>query len=491
MDFKALLKDALGSPTESPLAKATFLESSSATTGLTYYDLEAPAKMLYPVLTPLRNETPRVSGKGGIQANWKAVTAINPSKVGIGVPEGTRGGTMDITTADYLAAYRGIGLESSASFEAVYAGRPFADIQAEATQKLLQAMMIREELALLGGNTSVSLGTAPQPTLSASGSGSSLAASALSVICVALTLDGYYRASIAGGVQSKITVSNPNGKTYTQSGGCSKPSTAASVTPSAGNYVYGSVTPVNGAIAYAWYWGAAGNEALGAITTINSVSIGAAAAGTQLASALDTSGDWSIDGMIFDGLLYQVFKPGLNGYVNTLATGTAGTGTKLTPNNVGGVDEIDTALQHFWDNWRLSPAEILVSSQEQKSITNAILAGSSASAQRFNISVDQNALVGGFSVKEYLNPFGMNGSTAIPIKLHPNMPAGTIFFRSKELPYPMANVPNLVQVRARQEYYQLQWPLQEREYQYGVYADEVLQNYFPAAFGVITNIAKG
>lgn len=53
------------------LAKSTFAQSGSATTGLTFYDLEAGAKFLYPVLTPLRNEIPRVSGRGGIQANWK------------------------------------------------------------------------------------------------------------------------------------------------------------------------------------------------------------------------------------------------------------------------------------------------------------------------------------------------------------------------------------------------------------------------------------
>ena len=56
-----------------PLAKSTFSESTSPTSGLTYYDLELGAKFLYPLLTPLRNETPRVSGKGGIQANWRAV----------------------------------------------------------------------------------------------------------------------------------------------------------------------------------------------------------------------------------------------------------------------------------------------------------------------------------------------------------------------------------------------------------------------------------
>ena len=36
------------------LEKSTFAQSSNATSGLTFYDLELGAKFLYPVLTPLR-----------------------------------------------------------------------------------------------------------------------------------------------------------------------------------------------------------------------------------------------------------------------------------------------------------------------------------------------------------------------------------------------------------------------------------------------------
>jgi hypothetical protein len=45
-----------------PLVKSTFSQSGSPTSGLTYYDLETGAKFVYPLLTPLRNEIPRVSG---------------------------------------------------------------------------------------------------------------------------------------------------------------------------------------------------------------------------------------------------------------------------------------------------------------------------------------------------------------------------------------------------------------------------------------------
>ncbi len=93
--------------------------------GLTFYDLETGAKLLYPVLTPLRNAIPRVSGKGGIQANWRAITAINTSGLRFGVSAANRGGALAVATQDYTAAYKGIGVETSVDFEAQYAGQGF------------------------------------------------------------------------------------------------------------------------------------------------------------------------------------------------------------------------------------------------------------------------------------------------------------------------------------------------------------------------------
>src|SRR5208283_1717969 len=146
------------------LKKSTFSESTSATSGLTYYDLELGAKFLYPLLTPLRNETPRVSGKGGIQANWRAVTGINTTGLRIGVSGGNRGGVQAVSTQDYSAAYKGIGIETSVDFEAQYAGMGFDDVKAIGAKIGLEACMLGEEILILGGNTSVPLGTTPTPT---------------------------------------------------------------------------------------------------------------------------------------------------------------------------------------------------------------------------------------------------------------------------------------------------------------------------------------
>jgi len=48
-----------------------------------------------------------------------------------------------------------------------------------------------------------------------------------------------------------------------------------------------------------------------------------------------------------------------------------------------------------------------------------------------------------------------------------------------------------VQVRTRQDYYQIEWPPRARRYETGVYADEVLRRYFPPSMAVIANIAAG
>jgi hypothetical protein len=477
-----------------PLAKSTFSESTSSTSGLTYYDLETGAKFVYPLLTPLRNEIPRVSGKGGVQANWRAVTGINTTGLRIGVSGGNRGGVQAVTTQDYTAAYKGIGIETSVDFEAQYAGMGFDDVKAIGAKIGLEACMLGEELLILGGNTSVPLGATPTPTLVPSTSSGTLtaAASPYSVICVALSLDGIVNGSVTGGIQGAITRSNADGSADTFGGGAAKQSTNATTSIASGTTgsIAAAVTAVSGAMGYAWFWGAAGAEMLGAITTINSIVITANAVGTQTAASLG-SNDNSTNALVFDGLLYQAFKPGSNAYISYLGTGTAGTGSTLTGDGAGGVVEIDAALKNRWDNYRLSPDTMWVGSQVANDLSKKILAGNANAAQRFVFESDQGALGGGVMVRTYLNKFSMAGPKTIDIRVHPNMPAGALMMTSRTLPYPLSNVGNVMQVRTRQDYYQIEWPPRARRYETGVYADEVLQHYFPPSMAVIANIAAG
>ena len=475
------------------MAKA-WTAPSTATTGLQTYSLETGAKILFPVITPLLKRIPRVGGGAGIQANWRGVTGINTSGLSGGVGQGNRGGSITTTTKEYNAVFRTLGFDDSVTYEADLAANGFEDLKALAVMNQWKALMMYEEKTILGGNGSLSLGTTPTPTVVGSATGGALNGT-ISVICVALTAEGVQFAGGFGslsGISASVTRTNADGSTDSHGGGSAQKSAAA--TGNCGSGSVGSftatVTAVNGAVGYAWYWGAAGSEVLGAVTSINSISVTAAAAGTQTAASLPSS-DNSVNSLVYDGLLTQIMTSGSGSYVHRMPTGTAGTGTPLTSDGAGCIVEIDAALRSTWDLYRLSPTDIYVSSQEQKNITAKILAANANSAQRFVFNSEQGMLGGGAMTRSYYNPYSMDGAVEIPIRLHPNLPAGTILFYCDNLPYPLSNVSNVLQIKARRDYYGIDYPIRSRKYEYGVYTDSVLQNYFPPAFGVITNIANG
>ena len=497
----ALLKAAQAKPDD--LIK-TFVQPSSATTGLQAYNLEAPSKKLFPVLTPLRNSIARISGGYATQANWKAITNINVGNQRAGIAEGKRGGVITHAQSEYFAAFRGFGLENSVTFEAGYASKNYEDVKALAVESTLQGTMIQEERLILGGNTSVALGTTPTPTLATAATGGTLSAATWSVICVALSLQAYldvvgsnngaigqYFDPTTAVVPGQITRTNADGSTDTFGGGSAQKSASATIaTTGSTSTVSASVTAVNGAVGYAWFVGAAGSERLYGVTSINSIVITAAANGAaQLASTL-TAADSSTSALDFDGLLTQAFKPGSNAYIAVQPTGTAGTGTPLTSDGAGGIVEFEQAFVQFYNRYRLSPTKVYVSTQELINITKKIIGNGGAPLLKLNANINSqtNAIAAGVVVGSYWNK--VTGQE-VPLVVHPNMPAGTIFFFTARLPYPVSNVGNVVQMLMRQDYYQLEWPLRTRKYEYGVYADGVLQHYAPFSMGVICNIANG
>lgn len=488
----AALKTALQTPSED-IAKS-FTQPGSATTGLQGYDLEGPAKQFTPIMTPLRNQIPRDVAGFGTQANWKLVTGINVNNMGVGVAEGRRGASLATSTAEAFAAFRSIGIEDDVTFEADLAAKGFDDLKARAVQGTLQSLMIGEELLLLGGNTSVNMGVTPTPALTAS-AGGALPATALSVICVALGFEasqnllGRNNGAVGQSLNIATAVipqvvnrANNDGSTSTYGAGTGQKSAAASVTPAASGKVTAVSAPVANAYGYAWFWGAAGAETLGAVTTVSAVVISAAATGTQLASSL-TASDNSTNSLVFDGLLTQIQKAGSGAYVKALDGQS-----KLTSDGGGSVVEILNAFDAFWNLYRLSPDEIYVHSQELSSINKIVIANGGAPLIRLNDQSGSAAtIVAGRTVGTILNPIT---NTMVEVKIHPNAPAGTILFYSKSIPYKLSGVSDILKVKLRRDYHAIEWPLRTRKYEYGVYSDEVLQNYFPPAFGVITNIAK-
>lgn len=498
---------------------------ASATTGINYYDLELGAKTLVPIITPLRNRIPRVSGKGGIQANWRGIVALNSTNVGGAVADGQRNAFIQTTTRDFTASYKQLGLEDYVTFGADLAAQGFDDLKALSVRNLLWATMIEEEWMTLGGLGTASLAAiTPTPTLAAaaaaSPAGSLVNTTTYSVACMALTLDGFRRSSVAGGVPGQVTFTTADGTAnQTYAAGCAKISANATLAATATGIINASVTAVPGAVAYAWFWYAGsthGLQVLGAITTVPYYSITALPTGTQTVNSIPGYGgavanavDFSQNTNAYDGILtmcaLSTYQPGVTILGSPTAPGPwtmmpkpAVNGTTgvygvaaLTGDTNGGISEIDAILKWFWDTYRLSPTDIFVSSQEQQNISAKILVGSAASSSRFVFNVEQGVLAGGYMVKSYLNKYSMSGAKEIPIHLHPNMPMGTILFFTDTLPYPLSNVANVLQYRVLRDYYQLEWPLRTRRYEYGVYLHSVLQNYFPPAFAVLAGVGNG
>lgn len=494
-----LVKASLGTPMEKAQQDALdILKTVSTSTGLVAYDLQAPAKNLYPVLTPLRNMIPRVGGGTGVATNWKQITSVTGSgynAMGY-VAEGQRTARMSYSAVDKAASYRTIGEEDQVTYEAMSAGQGFEDVRATATMRVLQKMFLKEENALLGGNGSVLLGTPTTPTLSASGSGNTLPTATYSVIVVALTYEGYLGASLSGGIPTSQNITGADGQSYTLSGGSSNKSAAATQAITLGQLLSCSTPAITGACGYAWFVGTAGNEKLEAITTINSVTFGAPLAGTGQAATAITADNSRNNTLGFDGLLIQPAVAGSLAMITKLATGTAGTGTPLTASGRGSITQIDDMLQNMWDLYKISPTQIWCNSQELKNITAKVLTNASTPLlQYFKDASDANEyrLAAGGRIDFYFNPFAIQGGTKIPINVHPTLPPGTILLYCGDLPaqYQSNNVPNTFEVKVRRDYYQIDWPLRTRAQEFGVYAEEVLAVYATFGIGVISNVANG
>lgn len=491
-DTMASMHKALGGGSQYTMQKA----GVTIATGLVYYDLQAPAKNLYPVITPLRNTVPRIQrANSGDATHWKQVSQI----VGSGynnmgwVPEGQRSAAMSYVTANKAATYVTLGEEDFLTFEAEAAAVGFEDENAMVTFRLLQKMMLKEEIGILCGNASLALGTASTPTTAAGGSGGTLPTATYVVIVVALTMEGYGNSSVSGGVATSKNITGMDGKTYTLYGGSSIQSAGASQAITEGEILSAYTAPKTGAVAYAWFVGTSGAERLQKITTTNSVTFSAPLASTtQLASSL--SGDNSRnENLAFDGLFTQAVNPANLGYVKTMATGTPGTGTPLTASGTGTIVEVDDMLESMWNNYNISPTVMYVNSQELKNMTKKVLTNNSGPLLRYDMPGGQAMeykLGAGGVIEFYYNPY--TGSK-MPIKIHPNLPPGTMVAWCETLPqwYQSNEVPNVAEIITRRDYYRIDWPLVTRQRQYGVYAEEVLAVYATFGMGVITNIANG
>lgn len=492
-DVQALLKSVFEA---GPSIAKSWSASGVATEGIQGYNIETPLLSLYPLLTPLLNMTPRiVSGKGGSQANWKAITGIK-SGVGhrIGVGEGHRSASENHTTAEYFAAYRSLGVDDDMSDEARYRAMGFADAMSLMSLKLMERFKVGQELLIFGGNTSLQLGTTPTPVLVSKANAGQLPAGDYSVICVALGLDalsdvagtnngsvGQTFTSANSRVPGQITRTNKDGSNDTFGGGSAAPSVALAVAAVGAGKAIDVKIPaaVRGAFGYAWFLGAAGAEKLVAVSRTTSVTLSVTAdVNAQLASTL--VGDNSTNSLIYDGLLTMASKPGYGG--NWMDMG----GAALT-GAAGGILEISDALQAQWDLYRLTPDVIICSAADSRRINDLVLGQPNPQVMLTrSINDTSTGITAGGRVERLVNHVN---NQPVELLSHPNCPSGTLLMMSTSAPAYANGLTNLFEVEAIQDTKVEIWPRRTRQEEIGVYSQEVFKHRMPASLTAITNFA--
>ena len=225
--------------------------TSPLSTAFAAYDLEAPAKLLTPRPTPLRNRIPRKKGVGTSHRVKRILGYTGTGTGGVGnlfpgITESTtttfgsiayeRGPKISYAADDLVLPYNSYSLSDAVSFDANFSGLGYQDLrQLSSTSTLYATMLMEERMMLMArGTASGYSGLLGTPTVTATASNTVAGQTALT----ASQAYYFYVTADAG------------------SFGESAVSTVATATTSAGSQIITLTVPaVAGAIGYRVYAG--------------------------------------------------------------------------------------------------------------------------------------------------------------------------------------------------------------------------------------------
>ena len=523
---------------------ASFPASGTMTlpTQLAPIDLEAPAKLLVPRTTPLRNAMPRNNNGRGSAVQFRRITGWTNSGVGgvadllpfmssefpsaqstsnlpgFGGYANTTGGAASgaiglrrgqkITYASdsQVRNYTELGLSDSVSWKAQYIGEGFEDIRQLSATALLWSHMMGEERALLYGRGTTANGyTGPvsAPTFTAVD-----AAAGTGVTSTLATTTYYYvMTAVAGGGEGTGTAQVSVSTTATHVNNITV--TAASA----------------GALGYNLYMGTVSGGPYYYVATFSGTTFTVTApisSGTSIAAA--SPADTSANPNGYDGLLTILTNSSKSGFIaayggagSSLATsGSVGGNTNLvnsvTPATAVGDRPWQLAFQTLYGsstdpgvfamsgswpwitgtaygNKLLSdPEQIYVDGSIRKSMGDFVRAAAGGSTA-YRITMQTSEATGGLEVGGVVNGIA-NQVTGrmVNFEVHPYMPYGTSIIWAKTLPVPDSEIANTFEVRNVQDYLMYPWPVIQYTYDASTYQLGTLVDYAPAWSGAITGL---
>jgi hypothetical protein len=459
--------------------------TSPLSTSFAAFDLEAPAKLLTPRPTPLRNRIPRKKGVG-TSHRIKRITGYTGTGTGgqgqiwPGITESTttafgsinfeRGSKISYTADDIILPYNSYSLSDSVSFDANFSGLGYQDLrQLSSTSTLYATMLMEERMMLMARGTATgyagALSAPSAPTLAAVSPAGSVTALANNTYYVYVTADAGISST---GFGESVTSSVASQATTSQ---------ALTVT----------ITPVTGAIAYNIYVGTTTGAAnakyqgrtTGTVFTLGGT--GTSATGNQApytttgAVATRAASDTSAYATGYDGILPTVLGPntGSNNFINSTFSNT----------NPG--TEFQTVFANLYNAVKADPDEILMNGSDRKQLSDAIK-GSANANYRLQISQDEAT---GVTFGSVVNGI-VNETTgkSLDITVHPWLPQGVAPVLSYTLPIPDTEVSDVWANYLVQDYLGIQWPVTQFAYEFSTYFRGTFFCSAPAWNGVVSGI---
>jgi hypothetical protein len=480
------------------LVRQAMAETTRAITtgsGLIGYELEAPAKVVVPVITPVINMLPRRKGAGIDVVHWKAITSFDTARGWGTLAEGAAPSQVTYQVAALQNTVQTIALMNQVSFQAQWRGRSLeADVRARRTAELLYQLKITEERWVLGASAYLMI--PPAPVLATAATGGMVAAGTYWVKVTAKNAQGETTGSAAAkivttGSTSTITITIftvPNAtqyNVYIGSGG-SLPADSAlwlqagisganAPQPSIG----ATVTLADGATLLP-----SGEVQPGYIAV--TLTAPPATSGTALSTVATNTAKTYVDGsgniLMWDGIIQQAL---LNTSTANGATMGAQVAQPAAANGVLALSDIDNLLATMYLQAAGDPDYLVMNPLDNIKLTNLVVG---AGQLRYVVQAqqtDQGELTAQYRVTRYLNK---STGKELSIVLDRYCPQGHLLFLPMSLPYPIPEISNPIEIQTNQEYWGVDFAVVDSNFKFADYVDETLKVYFLGGVGVLRGI---
>lgn len=486
-----------------------FTLTSPLSTGYVAYDLEAPAKILTPRPTPLRNRIPR--GKGiGTAHRYKRITGFTGT--GTGGVGNLRPGITDSTTNTFgsLSLIRGpkisyagdeaavpylqFSLSDQVPWSAQFSGQGFQDIRQLSQTSLLYASMLMEERLMLGGRGTAAgfSGALATPTgtvtitARVAGTGEVGNSANIATLFVTVTAATQFGETVLLASASNTSLSATTGRVLDVQVpslnviGAQAYKVYIGTTAAAAAQFPAACSITNGTAARTPIFGNQVSCLLIATATDGCVTINFTGAGT---GGMPTTGTnpptvaADSSALDYDGIL-PIVQGANSGYVKQLGA--------VFGANPG--DEYNQAFALMFDNNKADPDEILLNGNDRKQLSDLIKLNSNTSAYRISLTEgDAHQATIGAVVSGLQNE--VTGKM-VDLTVHPWLQQGISPILSWTLPIPDTDVSDVWKVFNVQDYMAVQWPVTQFAYEASTYWYGTFLCYAAAWNGCLTGIVR-